>query len=41
MWSNILQIAAMRDNKDDQNKEDYKEGDHKETYFFVILKRHL
>ena len=28
MWSNILQIAAMRDNKDDYNKEDYKEDDH-------------
>ena len=28
MWSNILQIAAMRDNKDDHNKEDYKEDDH-------------
>ena len=41
MWSNILQIAAMRDNKDDHNKEDYKEDDHNETYFFVILKRHL
>ena len=41
MWSNILQIAAMRDNKDDHNNLDYKEDDHNETYFFVILKRHL
>ena len=41
MWSNILQIVAMRNNKNDNNKEDYKEDDHNETYFFVILKRHL
>ena len=41
MWSNILQIVAMRDNKDDHNKEDYKEDDHNKTYFFVTLKRHL
>ena len=27
----------MRDNKDNHNKEDYKEDDHIETYFFVIL----
>ena len=36
-----MQSAAMRNNKDDHNKEEYKKDDHNETYFFVISKRHL